>query len=134
MAATPNKSGGYDYSFVKEPPDTTIKTTICVICQLPSRDPHLSMCCGHIFCKSCFDQAKKATIVTGNCPMCRSSPEEFVVYQNKQILRIVKSLYIYCSNNGKGCKWQGEVNCITDHLTMLVVILKISSAPINVGR
>ena len=90
MAAT---SGGHDYDFVKEPPDTTI----CVICQLPSRDPYLSVCCGHVFCKSCLDNAKKAADI--NCPMCRS--EEFVVYPNKQIDRIIKCLQVYCVHKEK---------------------------------
>ena len=108
MAATP---GGYDYSFVKEPPDTTI----CVICQLPSRDPYLSVCCGHVFCKSCLDNIEKAAdVVAGNCPMCRS--EEFVVFPNKQIDRIVKCLHVHCMNKERGCKWQGELKCISDHL------------------
>ena len=111
MAATPNKSGGYDYNFVKEPPDTTI----CVICQLPSRDPYLSVCCGHVFCKSCLDNAKKAAaVVAANCPMCRS--EEYMTVPNKQIDRVVRSLHVYCTNKEKGCKWQGEMNYISGHL------------------
>ena len=104
-----DKVGGYGYNFVKEPPDTTM----CVICQLPSRDPYLSVCCGHVFCKSCLDNAKKAAAVT-NCPMCRS--EDFVVFPNKQADRVVKNLHVYCTNKGKGCKWQGEMNYISDHL------------------
>ena len=102
---------GYEYSFVKEPPDTTI----CVICQLPSRDPYLSLCCGHVFCKSCLDAAKKvAVVVTANCPMCRS--EDFATVPNKQIDRVVRSLHVYCTNKEKGCEWQGEVNYIGNHL------------------
>ena len=111
IAATPSKIGGYDYHFVKEPPDTTV----CVICQLPSRDPYLSVCCGHVFCKSCLDSAKKAVaVVATNCPMCRS--EGFAVFPNRQIDRVVRSLHICCTNKEKGCKWQGEVNYISDHL------------------
>ena len=109
--------GGYDYNFVKEPPDTTI----CVICQLASRDPYLSVCCGHVFCKSCLDNAKIAAdvapdIFEANCPMCRVPSQEFVTVPNKQIDRLVRSLHVYCTNKEKGCQWQGEVNYISDHL------------------
>jgi len=46
--------------------------------------------------------------------MCRD--EEFVVYPNKQLDRIVRNLKMFCSNKCKGCKWQGEVNFIAEHL------------------
>ena len=41
-------AGGYDYHFVKQP----LEMFVCKICHSPSRDPHLSMCSGHTFCKS----------------------------------------------------------------------------------
>ena len=86
-----------------------------MICQLPSIDPYLSVCCGHLFCKSCLENAKKAAaIATSNCPMCRS--EDFVTFPNKQIDRVVRNLHVYCTNKEKGCKWQGEVYYIGDHL------------------
>ena len=105
------QSGGYDYEFVHTPSDTLI----CQVCHCPSREPHLSACCGHIFCKSCLEAAKRVTSVTSACPMCRN--EEFVTMPNKQADRIIRSLLVYCSNKRKGCKWQGEVNAITRHLS-----------------
>ena len=105
------QSGGYDHEFVQTPSDTLI----CQICRCPSREPHLSACCGHVFCKSCLEAAKRVTFVTNSCPMCRS--EQFVTIPNKQADRIIRSLLVYCSNKKKGCEWQGEVNAITSHLS-----------------
>jgi len=104
-------TGGYDYQFVETPPDKLI----CKICQFPSREPFLSECCGHTFCKSCIDYAKKATLYYPFlCPVCRS--ENFPLFRNKQNERDIKSLYVFCSNKERGCEWQGELNNINDHL------------------
>ena len=100
-------AGGYDYGFVEVVPDSLI----CSICYLPSRKPCLSECCGHIFCKSCFDLQRAFFSV---CPACRSP--EFNTVLNKQADRMIRSLHVYCSNKAKGCKWVGEVNAITGHL------------------
>ena len=108
--ATPNNSGGYDYELVDIPPDRLI----CKICHLPSRNPYLSVCCGHVFCKSCLDDVKKATAIIKACPVCRD--KEFGTFPNKQADREIKSLYIYCTNKDKGCKWQKELNDINKHL------------------
>ena len=64
--------GGYDYQFVDTPSDMLL----CKICHFPSKEPHLSVCCGHTFCKSCLDGIKQRKpfhlfpkVVA--CPMCR---------------------------------------------------------------
>ena len=108
--ATPKVFGGYDYSFVDTPHDRYI----CKICHLPSREPYLSECCGHVFCKACLDNVKKAAAITDACPICRD--EEFVTFRNRQADREIKCLLIYCTNKEKGCEWQGEVNDIDSHL------------------
>ena len=111
--------GGYDYNFVKQPLDMFA----CKICHLPSRDPYLSMCCGHTFCKSCLDNAREAIAifpqwghhrVCNVCPMCRT--EDFNTVPNKQICREVMNLHIFCINKEKVCTWQGEINNISPHL------------------
>ena len=108
--ATPNNFGGYDNDIVSKPPDRLV----CKICHLPSRDPYLSVCCGHVFCKSCLDNVRKAAAFTNACPVCRD--EEFVTFPNKAVDREVKELHIYCTNKEKGCEWQGELNYINNHL------------------
>ena len=106
--ATPR--GGYDYQFVDTPSDMFV----CKICHLPSKVPHLSVCCGHTFCESCLDGTKKVIAYPRACPMCRSS--NFKTFLNKQNERAIKSLLVFCTNKDKGCDWQGEVNDITGHL------------------
>ena len=108
--ATPNDLGGYDYQFVDPPPDTLV----CKICHCPSKEPHLSVCCGHTFCKSCLASAKDVSSIADVCPMCRSS--KFETFPNKQNERLIKSLAVFCTNKDKGCEWQGEVNDIKNHL------------------
>ncbi|XP_065907521.1 TNF receptor-associated factor 5-like [Dysidea avara] len=109
--AIPNDKGGYEYHFVDPPSDTLV----CKICQYPSREPHLSGCCGHTFCKSCLEGAKKVTTIADACPICRN--KQFVTMPNKQANRTIRSLHVFCANKKKGCEWQGEVNNIVDHLT-----------------
>ena len=64
--------GGYGYEFVETPSDMFL----CKICHLPSKEPHLSVCCGHTFCKSCLDGIKPRITKPFQfskvvCPMCR---------------------------------------------------------------
>ena len=77
---------------------------------------YLSVCCGHVFCKFCLDNSKKAAAVTNACQICRD--DEFVTFPNKQANREIKSLYIYCTNKEKGCEWQGELIDINNHLKL----------------
>ena len=79
-----------------------------------SRDPYLSVCCGHIFCKSCLDNVKKSPTTSDVCPVCRD--EEFVTFPQKEANREINSLHIYCTYKEKGCEWQGELNDINNHL------------------
>ena len=102
--------GGYDYEFV----DTLMDSLVCKICHLPSREPHLSVCCGHTFCNSCLKNAKKSTVLSDACPMCRT--EQFTTVPNKQNERAVLSLHVLCTNIKRGCNWIGEVGNITNHL------------------
>ena len=109
-------NGGFDYHFVASLPDSS--DIVCKICNLPSRNPHLSSCCGHTFCKSCMEVFKEKAIhgvVTDACPVCGDS--EFPVVQNKLIDRAVRSLHIYCTNKKEGCTWLGEINDIVEHLS-----------------
>ena len=99
--------GGYDNTFTADVPDRLV----CKICHLPSREPHLSVCCGHIFCKSCVDGVKNSYHTA--CPMCRD--EEFASFLNKQADREVKELTLYCSNKEEGCTWKGKARGILTH-------------------
>ena len=108
--ATPKDHDGYEYDFMETPHHRYI----CIICQLPSRDPYMTgNCCrGQILCKSCLDQT--LPINPGNCPICRK--EGFVSYPNWHLDREIKSLLVYCTNKEKGCEWHGELYDIDNHL------------------
>ena len=110
VATAPNGGGGYEYQFVDTPSDILV----CKICQYPSREPYLSECCGHTFCKSCLAATKRVITVTKACPICRD--EEFITIRNRQADRAIRSLHVFCTNKEKGCEWQGEVNDIINHL------------------
>ena len=94
-------TGGYGYTFISDVPDRFV----CKVCHLPNRDPHLSVCCGHIFCKSCVDGVKDS--YHSDCPMCRN--EEFSSVLSRKIDREVKGLTVDCANRGMGCMWRGEL-------------------------
>ncbi|XP_065901677.1 TNF receptor-associated factor 4-like [Dysidea avara] len=111
-----NKSGlgGHDHRYVDSPPERLV----CVLCYLPCRDPFLSVCCGHNFCRSCMDGCKEVasavSVMPSTCPVCRH--EEFVTFPNKQADREIKSLHVMCTNEERGCEWQDELNDINNHL------------------
>ena len=102
-------AGGYHYDLLDPLPDRFL----CNICHLPSRNPYLSVCCGHLFCKSCLEYARKVAI-KNICPVCRN--EEFLTFPNKAVDREIKFLRVYCTNKMVGCEWQGELNDIKNHL------------------
>ena len=91
---------------------------MCKICHYPSREPHLTVCCGHTFCNSCIKNVKNSTFLSDACPMCRA--EQFATVPNKQNERAVLSLHVHCVNTERGCDWIGEVNNITSHLKTVV--------------
>ena len=79
--ATPNYDlSGYDYQFVDPPPDTLV----CKICHCPSKEPHLSVCCGPAYILQILSyerQECRRYTATDACPMCRST--NFQTFPNK---------------------------------------------------
>ena len=103
---------GYEYYFVETPPDRLV----CKMCHLPSRNPYLSVCCGHLFCKSCLDRNKTITVgTTGTCSVM-ACKEKFITFPQTEADREIKKLHVYCTNKEKGCEWQGELSDINNHL------------------
>ena len=75
--ASSTSGGGYDYEFVDGPPQEIL---ICKICLMVCCDPYLSVCCGHVFCKSCIDNTKQNTAIVEACPVL------YVVIKNLKLL------------------------------------------------
>ena len=101
------EAGGYENTFTSDVPGRLV----CKLCHLPSRDPHLSVCCGHTFCKSCADWRRHWR--HSDCPVCRN--EDFSSVLNKQIDREVKALSVHCSNQSDGCTWRGQLKRLPGH-------------------
>ena len=121
-AMAESSEGGYDYEFV----DTPLDNLVCKICHHPSREPHLTVCCGHTFCKSCLENAR-----SNACPVCRS--EQFTTVPNKQNERDILSLRVLCTNLKRGCDWIGELNEIANHLTSSGAGCKFEDVCCSVG-
>ena len=68
-------AGGYEYQFV----DTKLPDRLAsVVCYLPSREPRLTECCGHVLCKSCLDRTKTSQYT--DCPLCND--KRLVTFSN----------------------------------------------------
>ena len=50
------------------------------------------------------------------CPTCNVG--NFNVFQNKGLQQPLYGFFVYCSNEGKGCKWQGELVELDRHLNL----------------
>ena len=83
----------------------------CPICLSILVNPHLVSCCGHHFCEDCI---KRVEASNGACPMCKKG--EYQVVINKDRLRIINGLKVYCTNKENGCQWKGELKNLSTHL------------------
>ena len=105
-----NDIAGYECDLVDPLPDRLL----CNICHLPSRDPYLSVCCGHLFCRICLENFGRFATAGNVCPVCRC--EDFFAFPNKAVDREIRSLRVHCTNKVMGCEWKGELNDINGHL------------------
>ena len=101
---------GYDCEFVSPPPK--VLQTECSVCLLILREPHLTSCCGHSFCRVCVEKIQN----DGKpCPLCNK--DEFTTLHNKGLERALKELAVQCEHKGSGCSWNGELGALDNHLT-----------------
>ena len=100
--------GGYSYDFLTEPP----QKYHCGICTRVLKDPHLTECCGHEFCKTCLERWGMSS-KSKTCPHCREVNFNHIV--NKQSKREIDELKVRCSHRKNGCGWVGELVLIEAH-------------------
>ncbi|XP_065901914.1 TNF receptor-associated factor 4-like [Dysidea avara] len=105
--SAPSETSGHECRFV----NTLHERYICKICLYPCKDPYLSGCCGHNFCKSCLDNAKK---INNSCPLCQN--KELASFPNIQADREIIGFGVMCTNEERGCEWQGKLNDLNSHL------------------
>ena len=103
--------GGYDRDYIELPADDLL----CKICQYPSREPILTVCCGHNFCKTCLERYRMSKVIDhGSCPYCRET--RFQTMPDKRTERYVLNLKVFCPHKQLGCKWTGELRSVDSHV------------------
>lgn len=106
MACQPAEDGGYQYSYIEDPPESLQ----CPVCLLPCREPHILDCCGGKFCRTCIDRVENAN---QPCPLCRKFFKKLIDRQHE---RKILSLKVRCNFRDGGCEWEGELRHIDNHL------------------
>ena len=77
-------------------------------------EPFLTECCGYLLCSYCLDQLLRMNKT--ECPSCRD-PDALKTAESFGYLQgLVSSLLVRCENHKEGCKWEGELRCLFDHL------------------
>lgn len=79
-------------------------------------NPMLLGCCGQHLCEKCVTSMQQSAISgVRSCPFCRS--ERFgTTLLNKSLLREVNGLKVCCPNSSTGCRWQGELRRVVEHI------------------
>ena len=83
----------------------------CPVCLDILVNPYKVTCCGHIFCEDCIERVKASN---GACPVCREWG--FKAEINRERLRIIEGLHVYCTNKEKGCEWIAGLRILSTHL------------------
>lgn len=105
------KRSGFECGFVEKPPK--IIQHECPVCLQILREPYQVDCCGYQFCRVCIEKIHS----NGNpCPICKQT--EYNVFHDKCLQRSLYSLSVHCSHKLEGCKWQGELRRLDDHLNL----------------
>ncbi len=84
----------------------------CIICHDIQDQPSLVSCCGQHFCESCLNQWSARS--GQKCPHCQATGITHIV--NKQQVRDINDLKVYCSNKSKGCEWVGTMVTLDKHI------------------
>jgi len=83
----------------------------CPLCLEFLKEPTLTSCCGHHFCRECINRAITHSHV---CPLCNN--QGFQTFHNKEKKRLVNALKVYCKWKSRGCEWVGEFGRLEHHL------------------
>ena len=108
------KQQGQSYDFITPPPEEFN----CSICTGILRDPHLTECCGNHFCASCLREWKKSAD-SRTCPHCRAANFNHIL--DKRSRREIGELQVRCSFRSEGCKWEGELASLEEHLVACTI-------------
>ena len=102
--------GGYECEFVERPSDA-VQGGECPVCLLVLKEPCLTSCCGHKYCRVCIERVKKDT---KPCPLCNKP--DFSFMQELALERYLKDLDVWCCYKKVGCEWRGKLGKYEQHL------------------
>ena len=102
--------GGFEVEFVERPPESLLQSE-CPVCLLVLREPYQVTCCGYSYCQVCIEQVQAEK---NPCPMCNHTG--FTVFPNKGLKRALYSVSVRCAYRGEGCRWEGELLSLEEHL------------------
>ncbi len=105
------------YDLVKPAPDRYN----CIICSELLVQPVLVSCCGQHFCEACLTKWQREQGKT--CPHCRSKECTYMV--NKERVRDINELEVFCCNKSKGCDWTGTLQTLNNHLEATCQLIEI---------
>ena len=104
-----SKSSGYPVSQFLTPPPSSV---LCAKCKQVLVNPYHLSCCKSFLCEDCLLSIQQSNDT--KCPSCESNDYE---YQSSNTMKEqVNILLLKCSNNAKGCKWQGQLGELDIHL------------------
>ena len=103
-----SKRGKTEYlPFVEVPSDSFY----CPVTFELLHQPHLTSCCGHHLSAEAVTRVQGADFP---CPVCGTSPWHTML--DKKFQRQVRELSVFCSNENRGCVWQGELHQLDSHV------------------
>ena len=106
---TASNKGGYECEFMEKPPKAF--QSECPVCLLVLREPFQVTCCGYAFCQVCIERIKKDN---KPCPCCNS--KDLDKFEDKRLKRTLYEFKVYCTYKQQGCKWEGELRALDNHL------------------
>ena len=83
----------------------------CPVCLEVLKDPFLTECCGHHFCKRCINAVREQQ---NTCPLCKKYPIKGIV--DKRFQREINEAQVYCQLLSQGCQWTGRLAHLNTHL------------------
>ena len=85
---------------------------ICPICYFVASDPLTCSSCEQIYCKGCV--SRYVSIKENKCILCKLSLNLAVL--RKFPKKIYESFFLYCPNYNYGCRYEGGIQEIHNHI------------------
>ena len=83
----------------------------CPLCLQWLKEPTLTSCCGHHFCRECIEHVVREDHI---CPLCKQ--KGFQTFLNKDVQRKLNAQKVFCRQKSRGCGWVGELGRLERHL------------------